>query len=90
QKTLEVKSAKNKKFSTKIDMIDPSGKEKYDLIFNYLQDKIKKIEKREIVHKDVAYFKVNETLGFINNVNDDKMDAVMDSILSNAAQKKAI
>ncbi|GAA4151833.1 hypothetical protein GCM10022217_05980 [Chryseobacterium ginsenosidimutans] len=90
QKTLEVKSAKNKKFSTKIDMIDPSDKEKYDLIFNYLQDKIKKIEKREIVHKDVAYFKVNETLGFINNVDDDKMDAVMDSILSNAAQKKAI
>lgn len=90
QKNLEVKSAKNKKFSTKIDMIDPSDKEKYDLIVNYLQDKIKKIEKREIVHKDVAYFKVNETLGFINNVDDDKMDVVMDSILSEAAQKKAI
>lgn len=90
QKNLEVKSAKNKKFSTKIDMIDPSDKEKYDLIVNYLQDKIKKIEKREIVHKDVAYFKVNETLGFINNVDDDKMDVVMDSILSDAAQKKAI
>lgn len=97
QKTLEVKSAKNnKKFSTKIDMIDPSDKEKYNLIFNYLQDKIKQIEKRGIVHKDVAYFKINETLSLAfdpngaNDMDDDKLDTLMESILSNAAQKKAI
>lgn len=91
KKTLEIKSGKNnKKFSTKIDMIDPSDKEKYDLIVNYLQDKIKKIESRQIVHKDVAYFKINETLDFINNVSDDKIDAKMDSILSSASQKKTI
>ncbi|MCU7618608.1 S41 family peptidase [Chryseobacterium sp. PBS4-4] len=88
---LEVKSARsNKKFSTKIDMIDPSDKEKYDLIVNYLQDKITKIENRKIDHQDVAFFKVSKTFGFINKVDDDKIDAVMDSILSNAAQKKAI
>lgn len=91
QQNLEVKSAKNnKKFSTKIEMIDPSDKEKYNLIVDYLQDKIKKRESRKIAHNEVAYFKVNETLKFINNVNDDKTDMVMDSILSNAAHKKAI
>jgi C-terminal processing protease CtpA/Prc len=88
---LEVKSARsNKKSSTKIDMIDPSDKEKYDLIVNYLQDKITKIEDGKIDHQDVAFFKVSKTFGFIIKVDDDKIDAVMDSILSNVAQKKAI
>jgi C-terminal processing protease CtpA/Prc len=91
QKTLEVKSAKtNTKFSTKIDMIDASNKEKYNLIVDYLQDKIKKRENRKIVNNDVAYFKINQTFHFINELSDDKIDAVMDSITSNAAQKKAI
>ncbi|AYM99889.1 S41 family peptidase [Chryseobacterium sp. 3008163] len=91
QKTLELKSARsNKKVSTKIDMIDTSNKEKYEIIVNYLQEKIKKLESRKITHKDIAYFKINETLGFINNVDDDKIDAKMDSILGNASQKKAI
>lgn len=91
QKTLELKSSKsNKKVSTKIDMIDTSNKENYGIIVNYLQDKIKKLESRRITHKDVAYFKINETLGFINNVDDDKIDTKMDSILGNASQKKAI
>ncbi|WEK71614.1 MAG: S41 family peptidase [Candidatus Chryseobacterium colombiense] len=91
QKTLEIKPGKsNKKFSTKIDLIKSSNKEKYDLIVSYLQDKIKKRESRQLINKNVAYFKVNETLEFINNIDDNKIDAVMDSILSNAAQKKAI
>jgi C-terminal processing protease CtpA/Prc len=91
QKTLEVKSAKtNKKFSTKIDMIDASNKEKYDLIVTYLQDKIKKRENRKIDNNDIAYFKINHTYQFINELSDDKIDPVMDSIVSNAAQKKAI
>lgn len=91
QKTLEIKSAKvNRKVSAKIDMIDTSNKEKYEIIVNYLQDKIKKLESRRITHKDIAYFKINETLGFINNVDDDKIDAKMDSILGSASQKKAV
>lgn len=91
QKSLEMRSGKNnKKFSAKVDMIDPSDQEKYELIVNYLQDKIRKSENRKIIHKDVAYLKANQTLAFIDKVNDDKIDAVMDSILSNAAQKKAI
>ena len=91
QKNLEIKSAKvNRKVSAKIDMIDTSNKEKYEIIVNYLQDKIKKLESRRITHKDIAYFKINETLGFINNVDDDKIDAKMDSILGSASQKKAV
>jgi len=91
QKSIEVKSGKsNKRFSTKIDMVDISNKEKYDLIVNYLQDKIQKRENRKIVHDDVAYFKINHTYQFINKVSNDKMDAVMDSILVDASKKKAI
>jgi len=92
EKKLEVKSGKNnKKFSTKIDMIDPSNKENYDLIVNYIQDKIKKIENRKIVRDDIAYFKINQTYQFINKLNDNtKMNAAMDSILGNASKKKAI
>ncbi|WP_445432699.1 S41 family peptidase [Chryseobacterium indoltheticum] len=91
QKSIEVKFGKsNKRFSTKIDMVDISNKEKYDLIVNYLQDKIQKRENRKIVHDDVAYFKINHTYQFINKVSNDKMDAVMDSILVDASKKKAI
>jgi len=91
QKSIEVKSGKsNKRFSTKIDMVDISNKEKYDLIVTYLQDKIQKRENRKIVHDDVAYFKINHTYQFINKVSNDKMDAVMDSILVDASKKKAI
>lgn len=91
QKSIEVKSGKsNNRFSTKIEMIDVSNKEKYDLIVTYLQDKIQKRENRKIVHDDVAYFKINHTYQFINKVNNDKMDAVMDSILVDASKKKAI
>jgi len=91
QKNLEIKSNKNnKKFSIKIDMIDASNKEKYDLIVGYLQEKIKKRENRKIVHDDIAYFKINQTLQFINDVDDNKIDAVMDSILVDASKKKAM
>ena len=91
QKSIEVKSGKsNKRFSTKIDMVDISNKEKYDFIVTYLQDKIQKRENRKIVHDDVAYFKINHTYQFINKVSNDKMDTVMDSILVDASKKKAI
>lgn len=91
QKSIEVKSGKsNKRFSTKIDMVDISNKEKYDFIVTYLQDKIQKRENRKIVHDDVAYFKINHTYQFINKLSDDKMDTVMDSILVDASKKKAI
>jgi len=91
QKSIEVKSGKsNKRFSTKIDMVDISNKEKYDFIVTYLQDKIQKRENRKIVDDDVAYFKINHTYQFINKVSNDKMDAVMDSILVDASKKKAI
>lgn len=91
QKNLEIKSNKNnKKFSTKIDMIDASNKEKYDLIVGYLQEKIKKRENRKIVRDDIAYFKINQTLQFINDLDDNKIDVVMDSILEDASKKKAM
>ncbi|KFC19555.1 hypothetical protein IO90_09735 [Chryseobacterium sp. FH1] len=91
QKTLQLKSTKsNKKVSTKIEMIDTSKKASYEILVAYVQDKIKKAESRQLDHEDIAYFKISNTYGFIEDVENDKIDAKMDSILYNASQKKAI
>ncbi len=97
QKNVEVKSGKTgKKFTTKLDMIDIKDKEKYNFIVSYIQDKIQKIESRKIESNDVAYFKINQTLGLAfapdgpNDMDDHKLNALMDSILYAASQKKAI
>lgn len=90
-KTLKIKSVKdNKSYSKTVDFIDITDKAKYAVLETYLKEKIQKTMSHKITHKDVAYFKINETLGFINNVDDDKIDAKMDSILADASKKKAI
>jgi C-terminal processing protease CtpA/Prc len=91
QKSLEVTSGKSgKKFITKLDMIDIKDKEKYNFIVSYIQDKIQKKESRKIVDKDIAYFKINQALELVGDLENDQLDARMDSIIDNASQKKAI
>lgn len=89
QKTLKVQSG-SRKFSTEITLINVTDKSQTTILAGYVNDKNHKKENRRLDHKDIAYFKINETLNFINNVADDKIDAVMDSILSSASKKKAI
>lgn len=91
QKTLEVKSGKTgKKFTSQLDMIDIKDKEKYSFIVSYIQDKIGKRESRKIVDKNIAYFKINQTLEIAGDLESNNLDARMDSILDEAAQKKAL
>jgi len=73
-----------------VEFIDITDKAKYAILETYLTEKIKKNASRIITHKDVGYFKINKTYGFIDNVDDDKMDSKMDSILTDASKKKAI
>ncbi|GAA5085925.1 hypothetical protein GCM10023210_07220 [Chryseobacterium ginsengisoli] len=89
QKTLKIQSG-SKKFSTEIPLINTTDKSNVAILSNYINNKNLKIESHRLANKDIAYFKTNETLEFINNVDDNKIDAVMDSILKDASQKKAI
>jgi len=90
-KILKIKSVKdNKNYSKTVEFIDITDKAKYAILETYLTEKIKKNASRIITHKDVAYFKINKTYGFIDNVDDDKMDSKIDSILTDASKKKAI
>jgi C-terminal processing protease CtpA/Prc len=88
-KMVKVQSG-SQKFSTEISFINTADKSQIAILSVYINNKNRKIDSRQLVHKDVAYFKVNKTLEFINDLNDNKIDAVIDSILNNAAQKKAI
>jgi C-terminal processing protease CtpA/Prc len=90
QKSLKLQSIKDQNHSVKIDMVDIRDQAKYAVIMDYLKEKIQKKENRKLIHHDIAYFKINQTLQFMDNIADDKIDTVMDSILNDASQKKAI
>ncbi|MCX8523030.1 S41 family peptidase [Chryseobacterium formosus] len=89
QKTLKIQSG-SKKFLTEIPLINTTDKSNVAILSDYINNKNRKIASHGLANKDIAYFKTNETLDFINNVDDNKIDAVMDSILKDASQKKAI
>jgi len=89
KKTLAVHSG-SKKFSTEIELINATDKSQVSALVNYINHKNKTIENRRLDNKDIAYFKTDATMHFMENVDDDKLDAKMDSILENASHKKAI
>lgn len=89
QKNFKVKSKSNKKFSTSIEFINTSNKLQIAKISGYLTEN-SKTKQQELVDKDVAYFKINNTLHYIENVEDDKIDEVMDKLLEEALHKRAI
>ncbi|MGI9651783.1 S41 family peptidase [Chryseobacterium sp. RLHN22] len=89
QKTLKVQSG-SKKFSTELPLINAKDKAQVTVLSNYINNKNRKKQDHSLIHKDIAYFRIDKTLDFINNVDDDKIDAKMDSILKDASQKKAI
>jgi C-terminal processing protease CtpA/Prc len=89
KKMLTVHSG-SKRFSTEIDLINATDKSQVTVISNYINRKNSKIENRSLINKDIAYFKTDATMYFMENVDDDKLDAKMDSILEDASHKKAI
>lgn len=89
KKTLAVRSG-SKKTSTEIELINATDKSQVSVIVNYINHKNSTIENRRLDNKDIAYFKTDATMHFMENVDDDKLDAKMDSILENASRKKAI
>ncbi|SHF20229.1 S41 family peptidase [Chryseobacterium takakiae] len=89
KKTLAVRSG-SKKFSTEIELISAADKSQVSVLANYINNKNGKIKNRYLINKDIAYFKTDATMHFMENVDDDKLDAKMDSILEDASHKKAI
>lgn len=78
------------KFSTEISLISATDKAHVSVISSYINNKNRKKSSHRLTNKDIAYFKINQTQDFMDNVDDDKLDFKMDSILEDASHKKAI
>lgn len=89
QKLLKVKSG-NKAFTTNIEFVNTLDKTQVNVLSNYINNKNQKWATRELINKDIAYFNINNTLQFINDVDDDKIDKKMESIILDASKKKAM
>lgn len=89
QKLLKVKSG-NKTFTTNTELVNTLDKTQVNVLSNYINNKNQKWASRELINKEIAYFNINNTLQFINNVDDDKIDKKMDSIILDASKKKAM
>lgn len=89
QKSLKVRSG-NKTFTTNIELVNTLDKTQVNVLSNYINNKNQKWATRELINKDIAYFNINNTLQFINDVDDDKIDEKMESIILDASKKKAM
>jgi len=89
QKLLKVKSG-NKTFTTNIELVNTLDKTQVNVLSNYINNKNQKWANRELINKEIAYFNINNTLQFINDVDDDKIDKKMENIIIDASKKKAI
>lgn len=89
QKLLKVKSG-NKTFTTNIELVNTLDKTQVNVLSNYINNKNQKWATRQLINKDIAYFNINNTLQFINDVDDDKIDEKMENIIIDASKKKAM
>lgn len=89
QKLLKIKSG-NKTFTTNIELVNTLDKTQVNVLSNYINNKNQKWATRELINKDIAYFNINNTLQFINDVDDDKIDEKMENIILDASKKKAM
>ncbi|MBO6184738.1 MAG: hypothetical protein J6O88_08625 [Chryseobacterium sp.] len=89
QKLLKLKSGK-KTFTANTEFINTLDKTQVNVLSNYINNKNQKWTTRELINKDIAYFNINNTLQFINDIDDDKIDAKMESIILDASKKKAM
>ena len=89
QKSLKVQSG-NKAFTTNIELVNTLDKTQVNVLSNYINNKNQKWATRELINKNIAYFNINNTLQFINDVDDDKIDKKMENIILDASKKKAM
>lgn len=91
QKDLKIQSKQDGKIGhRKTDFINPADQQQVTAITNYINKKLSKKQEHQLIHNDIAYFKINDVFSLTDNIADDKLDNHMDSIFKEASSKKAI
>ncbi|WP_179472142.1 S41 family peptidase [Chryseobacterium sp. H1D6B] len=90
-KELKIQSkTTNKNIFSKISFINPADKPQTEQIVTYINDKISRQKEHKLTDPDIAYFRIDQTKPFLDNAPENKLDESIESILKEAASKKAI
>jgi len=89
-KEMKIESKDNKTYHTNTEFVNFSDKQQRDIVTEYIQNKNLLKKQYKMVHKDIAYFKINDVFALAENIPDDKLDDHMDTVFKDASSKKAI
>lgn len=90
-KTLKVQKKNTKNFfTTSVEMLNPKEKSHLEAVSTYLKSKIQTKQNHQLKNSEVAYFRIDQTFGMIEEVEDQEIDKKMKQILDTAASKKAL
>lgn len=76
--------------NTEIELISTTDKQNLDKIVFHLKAKMQAERQHQLSNPNIAYFRIDQTFSFIENVEDDKVDEAMINLLDSASSKKAI
>lgn len=90
-KTLKVQKRNTKSFfTTSVEMLNPKEKSDLEAVSTYLKSKIQAKRSHQLKNQDIVYFRIDQTFGMIEEVDDQEIDKKMKEILDTAASKKAL
>jgi len=91
KKTLKVQKRNTKNFfTTSVELLNPKEKSDLEAVSAYLKSKIQTKRTHQLENPDIAYFRIDQTFGMIEEVDDQEIDKTMKQILDTAASKKAL
>jgi C-terminal processing protease CtpA/Prc len=79
-----------KEMTTQIELISVENQSQIAQISAYLTEEMKAKNAYTLEHENVAYFRIDQTMSFLEDVTDDQLIATMDSVFEKASAKKAI
>lgn len=90
-KTLKVQKKNTQNFfTTSVEMLNPKEKSDLEAVSSYLKSKIQAKRSHQLKNPQIAYFRIDQTFGMIEEVDDQEIDKKMKRILDTAASKKAM
>lgn len=90
-KRLKVQKRNTKNFfTTSVEMLNPKVKSDLEAVSTYLKSKIQAKRSHQLKNQDIVYFRIDQTFGMIEEVDDQDIDKKMKEILDTAASKKAL
>lgn len=75
---------------SKIDFINPADKPRIELVLNFLKAKQQNKRENQLSDPNIAYFRIDQTFSFIEDVEDENINAEMEKIMKEAASKEAM